>query len=450
MEERFWIFVKSALFCAEAFLISTLLTGMLRKKEKYLPRVCVFAVLFCAVIGIDYFLTVRTDLPVVAANMITTFLIYAFLTGMVCLLLQGTVCSKLFFLNVACVTVFLASHLGTFCEAILNRLMVFPENGGWAFLTYYLAEVPSAAIVIFLFRKLYSGDEEHYTYFLHGFLCVFFMAGTIGLLFFEWYIRRYSLNYYIIFCFCEVFFGLIMLFLVYALMKQGEAELELSLMKQLWQKDRKHYELQKETIDIINIKCHDMRHQIRQLESKEHISPQVIKELENSITIYESIVKTGNEVLDVLISDCFLRCQKSGIQFTYMSDAKLLESLEEMDVYSLFGNILDNAIEYEQTVEPENRFISLSIRKRDKGVGIHAENFYTDAPPVIRDGIVETTKSDKTMHGFGMRSIKNIVGKYHGKLVVLIEDDMFQVDVYLPYGKDGRLRREEKTREEEL
>lgn len=451
MDERWQFFIRNVLFCVEAFAVTLFCTGMIKKKKNYIQKMIAVVALLCILCGVTYLLAMRTSLSAAVVRAIITALIYAFLLGMVFLCLKGSAYSLLFFSNISYVVLFLSSHIGMLCSAIFCRLGVYAENSAWDYLVYYLAEIPVGAFMISLFRRLYSGNEGNYTFFFHGLLCGFFMAGTIGLIFFEKYIYASNFNYYIIFCFCEVFFGLVMLFLVYALMRQGESEFELSLMKQLWRKDRKHYELQKETIDIINIKCHDMRHQIRQLQGREHISQQAIEEMENSITIYESIVKTGNEVLDVLISDYFLRSQKNGIQFTYMSDGKLLNDLEEMDVYSLFGNILENAMEYEQTVaDPADRFVSLSIRKGEKGVNIHAENFYVDEPPVIRDGIVETTKEDRNMHGFGMRSIRNIVGKYRGKLLVFIEDDMFQIDVFLPYDKNGLLVPESKEGGKEI
>ena len=50
----------------------------------------------------------------------------------------------------------------------------------------------------------------------------------------------------------------------------------------------------------------------------------------------------------------------------------------------------------------------------------------------MENGIVETTKEDKNFHGFGMLSIKKHVEKYAGRLEVMIEDDMFQVDILIP------------------
>lgn len=67
-------------------------------------------------------------------------------------------------------------------------------------------------------------------------------------------------------------------------------------------------------------------------------------------------------MLDVILSDYSLRCRKSEVQLTCMADGGKIAFMDELDVYSLFGNMLENALEYEQTVtEKENRFISLTV-----------------------------------------------------------------------------------------
>ena len=159
---------------------------------------------------------------------------------------------------------------------------------------------------------------------------------------------------------------------------------------------------------------------------------QMIDEIEKVVKVYDSNISTDNEVLDVILSDMALRCQCNDIQFTCMVDGKQLSFMEEVDVYSLMGNMLENAFEYECKVQPSSdRFISVVIREIAEGVSIHVENYYI-GDAVVENGIVETTKEDKNFHGFGMLSMKKHVEKYAGRLEVMIEDEMFQVDILIP------------------
>ena len=230
---------------------------------------------------------------------------------------------------------------------------------------------------------------------------------------------------------CGICYCSIMLFVEYSFVYKGEAKYEVSILKSIWEKDRKHYELEKENIDIVNMKCHDLRHQLRSIYQNGIFNQEEAKKIESSIHIYDSIVNTENEVLDVVLSSFSLRCHKNNINLTYMVDGKNLSFMEEWDIYSLFGNMLENAFEYEQTIEPpENRFISLTIKEAMGFLSIQTKNFYTGKDLTSEE--ILTTKDDTFNHGFGIKSMKNIVKKYNGKLDIITEYDMFKVVILLP------------------
>jgi len=107
-----------------------------------------------------------------------------------------------------------------------------------------------------------------------------------------------------------------------------------------------------------------------------------------------------------------------------------------MDIYSLFGNLHENALEYEQKVSPsENRFVFLSVKLDQGTVLIHEENYF-QGEVHLKDGIVETSKPDKTLHGYGMLSMRQLAEKYGGSMRVYGDCDMFQVDIRLPQQKE--------------
>lgn len=238
------------------------------------------------------------------------------------------------------------------------------------------------------------------------------------------------------------FYSFVELIILYFSIRQKYSEVELSIVKQLWEKDKKYYEMQHENIEAINIKCHDLKHQLKLIKNNENIGEKMIGELENSVNIYDSIASVGNEVLDVLISDAAFQCHKYGILFTYMVDGKIIKSFDQMDAYSFFGNMLENAIECEKkVVDCKNRFISLTIRQEKNIIKIHEENYF-EGEDVIFNGIINTTKSDSENHGFGTKSMKKIVKKYKGKIDFYVQDQMFQVDVEMPniinFGKNEK------------
>ncbi len=289
----------------------------------------------------------------------------------------------------------------------------------------------------FIFTKQYGGNQEEYTSKNNTFFFFLLLFVTCLLKAMQSLLSYTGESFLLLFNMVLFFFVFIMFFLFYFLFKDGMKNHEISLMKHLWNEDKKHYEMQKENIDIINIKCHDLRHQIQDYRQQGNVTDKMMNQLEESIHIYDSLIKTGNEALDVILSSFYLRCNNKKVELTTMADGNPLSFMEETDLYSLFTNILDNALEYEDSIPEEFRFISMTVKKRNGNMQIHVENSYL-GKEVGEKKEFHTTKKDTINHGFGTKSMKNIVKKYQGKIDFLIADDMFQVDVLLPLREDRK------------
>ena len=133
----------------------------------------------------------------------------------------------------------------------------------------------------------------------------------------------------------------------------------------------------------------------------------------------------------MILTDKRLHCTTHHIQFTCMAEGSKINFMDAMDIYSLFGNIMDNAIECESSLPPETRFIHLSIHGTNQLLLIHEENHF-EGELELKDGLPSTTKVDKEYHGYGMKSVKNIVEKYNGTFTITTEDALFQIDIMLP------------------
>ncbi len=145
---------------------------------------------------------------------------------------------------------------------------------------------------------------------------------------------------------------------------------ELLDMKMLLSLEREQYLMTKENIEIINEKCHDLKHQIAFLRKDK--SDKYISEIENAVMIYDSTVKTGSAVLDILLTEKKLQCESKNIKLTTVVRGKLLEFMDEMEVYSLFGNALSNAIESVSAIpEEDKRHIALKVKQIGHMCSIH-------------------------------------------------------------------------------
>lgn len=208
---------------------------------------------------------------------------------------------------------------------------------------------------------------------------------------------------------------------------------EVSAVNQMRHEEEKQYLMTKETIDLINIKCHDLRHQMRSLSSQnETISKDQLKELEDAIRIYDTRIKTGNPSLDIILQEKSLICKKENIVFNCIIDGKLLSFMEESEIYSLFGNIIDNAIEATKKIENvQDRVITLKIKKVAEGVFCYEENRIIGNVN-FKDGLPITTKEDNRYHGYGMKSIQMTVNRYHGNLSIKAYNNRFVLSIFFP------------------
>lgn len=195
----------------------------------------------------------------------------------------------------------------------------------------------------------------------------------------------------------------------------------------------RQYQLSRKNIDAINVKCHDIKHQIRSLADGGRVADgRALEDLAAEIAIYDSTVKTGNPALDVILTEKGLVCSGEKITLAVIADGRALECLEPQEIYSLFGNALDNAIEAVRGIgEPERRLVSLNVRRSGTMCVINVENS-CDVAPAFRDGLPVTTKADAGSHGFGTRSMRGIVERHGGVLTFGCEDGIFHVDALLP------------------
>ena len=193
-----------------------------------------------------------------------------------------------------------------------------------------------------------------------------------------------------------------------------------------------YYQMSHDGITSLQIKCHDLKHQIAAIRTraeKENFD-KYLDRLEDSIIEYGTVVECGNETINVVLTEKNILCTTSGVKFSYIIDGTLFDFMSEMEIYSLFGNALDNALEScTKVTDPARRVISLKAAARGEMVVLHVENCFEQALTMV-DGMPQTTKAG-TGHGFGLRSIQNIAETYSGIATVQAENGLFKLTVIL-------------------
>ena len=209
---------------------------------------------------------------------------------------------------------------------------------------------------------------------------------------------------------------------------------ELEAMQNVLQNQYIQYQRSKESIDLINRKYHDLKHQIIILRTEQDSERRnvYLDKIETEIKLYEVQNKTGNPVLDTILTSKNLYCTSHDITFTCVTDGKLLDFMDVMDLCTVVGNALDNAIEHEEKVQnSEKRLIHLTLSSLKRFVLLRVKNYCEDKL-IFEDGLPATTKCDRKYHGYGLKSIRYVVDKYGGILTIQVENNWFELKVLFP------------------
>lgn len=219
------------------------------------------------------------------------------------------------------------------------------------------------------------------------------------------------------------FFGILFIF---ELAFRNNLKREYAIIQEIRKEEKKQYMISKETIDMINIKCHDFRHQIRELGKQQNINEEAIANINKLINIYDQSIKTENEALNVILTEKSLKCAKHNIKFSCLVDGTILDFISEEDIYSLFGNILDNAIDALVSTTIKDKEIVLKVKKTGNMITISEKNAY-EGNLNIQNGVIRSSKADLTHHGYGLKSIKMVAEKYNGTMEIDHSNNVFLV-----------------------
>ncbi len=225
-----------------------------------------------------------------------------------------------------------------------------------------------------------------------------------------------------------------LLMIEFDVFRRSSMEQEREILEQIMVERERQQRLSQENVELINIKCHDLKHQIAALRDMPAGSERdrTIGELEQAVLIYDSTARTGNPALDTVLTEKSLLCEGRSIEFTCIADGSCLDGIGAVDLYTLFGNALDNAIEAaEKLPNPEDRMIYLRVERQGAFARIYVENTCLGTVELV-DGMPQTSKDDERYHGFGLKSIRMIVDRLGGNMVITPTEGRFSLSILLP------------------
>lgn len=211
---------------------------------------------------------------------------------------------------------------------------------------------------------------------------------------------------------------------------QSHYRTEMLVMDQILLQERKQYQVVKENIDLINMRCHDLKHHLDDFSDK--LTAEEITSLRDAMNIYDRNIKTGSEVLDLVIYVIQLACEKEQIEFSCLADGQALRFMKNSHVYSLFMNALSNALEAVRKLDdPSKRVISLTVQQANGFIDAEIVNYF-DGQMEQEGQALQTTKRERGQHGYGTMSMRYLAEQYHGTMAIQHQRDVFSLTIHIP------------------
>jgi sensor histidine kinase regulating citrate/malate metabolism len=196
------------------------------------------------------------------------------------------------------------------------------------------------------------------------------------------------------------------------------------------------YRYYQNTMEMVHIKYHDLKHQITGLraETDNEKRKEWLDRLEEELEENHLVDHTGNQVLDTILGAKVFQAQRIHARLTCVADGKLLGFMHVTDICTIFGNALDNALEAVAMIEDqEKRMIQVFLTRQKQFISIVVSNYCGEhGPKQSEQGTYLTTKSDKKNHGYGLKSIRYTVEKYEGSMTIRQPNDWFELHVLIP------------------
>lgn len=175
---------------------------------------------------------------------------------------------------------------------------------------------------------------------------------------------------------------------------------------------------------------HDMKNHLLVLEGCKgtDLTHRMVEKLHSQIADYENYIHTGNEFLDIIIREKAAIAKEKGIDFTALVRFEDGLFLDALDISTIFGNALDNAIEASEKLPQEQRLITVKAERRQDMLVIIVENHTLSDTSVS----LKTSKADPFLHGFGLSNIRNTAEKYGGQCSIQIVNGIFTLRLIFP------------------
>lgn len=237
-------------------------------------------------------------------------------------------------------------------------------------------------------------------------------------------------------------------FMFYLFDKLIETMEKANKMERLYVKsetENKHYQQLERINDKHRALMHDIKKYIRTavelIQNNENVSAlQIFEKLDIEIrnTSASTIDYCTNKLLNAILCERKTKANELGIEYKVNLSLDLYtEYIDDIDLISIVGNLIDNAIEAAAKLKDKG-FVNIEMFMANEGhfmVWEVSNNFLI--PPVVENGGFITSKRNMSEHGIGIHTVEKIVKSYGGTLKIDIDNKVFIASIIFQVDKSG-------------
>lgn len=181
------------------------------------------------------------------------------------------------------------------------------------------------------------------------------------------------------------------------------------------------------------IQTHDMKHHLLILreygqEKQWDSLMSYLNALSDEILVQKKTVWTQVGILDTLLEQKKTKAESKGIEVHIQADRIVGLPFSDMEICTLFSNLLDNAIEACEKIEDDRRWVAIQITRKSGMLYLTISNSIKDRP-AEQEGKLITNKQNHQLHGYGIKSVQRIVRKYEGDFSYQVCESKFIVTI---------------------
>mgnify|MGYP002706433079 CR=1 FL=1 len=227
---------------------------------------------------------------------------------------------------------------------------------------------------------------------------------------------------------------LIMYFIVQQMSKDNQTKLEYELMKEKEKYSKESMEIIKRSNEELREFKHDLKNYLLPLQEAMETMPQsemvkVWEKINQKIEDVQTLIQTGNSYVDSMINTkiTLARSEKVDVKCTILSK---MEGIDDLEFCTVFGNLMDNAIEAERKVTGKKEII-IFVEEKMGYLRLEIQN-KIEKSVLNENSSLNTTKKDTSSHGIGHKSVKRTMQKVGGALKYYETGDLFCAEAVFP------------------